>query len=146
MILSVTTLLLLIGVGIYFFFRTPIIAFSKLHIDSGEYIACNTNNPLVYFMVFCLPDALWYMSLLLVQTFFIEEKGWLNRFLVGVAISLPFLLETGQYFGGRGLPGSCSHVGRDTAQSECFGFCRVLEREKQPDDLRKVQITPVQIP
>ena len=99
MILSVTTLLLLIGVGIYFFFRTPIIAFSKLHIASGEYIVSNTNNPLVYFMVFCLPDALWYMSLLLVQTFFIEEKGWLNRLLVGIAVSLPFLLETGQYFG-----------------------------------------------
>ena len=99
MILSVTTLLLLIGVGIYFFFRTPIIAFSKLHIASGEYIVSNTNNPLVYFMVFCLPDALWYMSLLLVQIFFLKEKGWLNRLLVGIAVSLPFLLETGQYFG-----------------------------------------------
>ena len=98
-ILAVALLLILIGTGIYYYFRTPIIAFSKLHLDSGEYIACNTSNPLVYFMVYCLPDALWYMSLLLVQTFFLEEKGWLNRLLVGIAVSLPFLLEAGQYFG-----------------------------------------------
>ena len=99
-ILIVALLLILIGTGIYYFFRAPIIAFSKFRIASGEYIACNTNHPLVYFAVYCLPDALWYLSLLLVQTLFLKEKGWLNRFLVGVAVSLPFLWEVGQYFGG----------------------------------------------
>lgn len=92
-------LLLLIGAGIYFFFRTPIIAFTLFNIAPSEYMTSNTNNPFVYFMVFCLPDALWYMSLLLTQTLFFKEKGRLNRVLIGVAISLPFLLETGQYFG-----------------------------------------------
>ena len=92
-------LLLLIGTGIYFFFREPIIAFKLLHVTHNEYIACNTNNPFIYILVFCLPDALWYMSLLLVQTLFLKEKGEPNRILVGVAICLPFLLETGQYLG-----------------------------------------------
>lgn len=94
-----SVILLLVGTGIYFFFRTPIIAFTLFHIAPNEYISCDTNNPFFYFMVFCLPDALWYMSLLLVQTMFLKEKGWLNRLLIGVAVSLPFLLESGQYFG-----------------------------------------------
>ena len=92
-------LFLLAGTGIYYFFRSPIIAFELFHITPKEYIAGDTNNPFIYFMVFCLPDALWYMALLLTQTLFFNEKGWLNRILIGVAISLPFLLETGQYFG-----------------------------------------------
>ncbi len=91
--------LLVIGIGIYFFFRPPIIALAKLHIAQYEYTICNTRNPFIYFFVYCLPDALWYMSLLLVQTLFFERKGWLNRILIGTAISLPFLLETGQYLG-----------------------------------------------
>lgn len=92
-------LLLITGTGIYFFFRTPIIAFTQFHIAPDEYISSNTNNPLVYFAVFCLPDALWYMSLLLIQTIFLKEKGWLNRLLVAIAVSLPFLLEIFQYYG-----------------------------------------------
>ncbi len=97
-ILLVALLLLLIGAGIYFFFRTSIIAFSLCNIAPNEYNAGNTNNPFIYFLIFCLPDALWYMSLLLVQTLFLFERGWLNHILVGVAISLPFFWETGQYF------------------------------------------------
>lgn len=98
-ILSVAIVLLLIGTGIYFFFRSPIIAFTLFNVAPEEYIAGNTNNPFIYFAVFCLPDALWYMSLLLIQTIFLKEKGWLNRLLVAIAVSLPFLLEIGQYLG-----------------------------------------------
>ena len=98
-ILSGALLLLLIGTGIYYFFRSPIIAFILFNIAPDKYIVGNTNNPFIYFLVFCLPDALWYMSLLLIQTLFLKETGWPNRVLVGIAISLPFLLEAGQYFG-----------------------------------------------
>lgn len=90
---------LLLGTGIYYLFRTPIIAFAKLHITQVDIQIVNKDNPFIYFLIYCLPDALWYMSLLLVQTLFFKEKGWLNRLLVGTAISLSFLLETGQYFG-----------------------------------------------
>lgn len=98
-ILSLAVVCLLLGIGIYYFFRMPIIAFTKLHITQVEIQTVNKENPFIYFLIYCLPDALWYMSLLLVQTLFFEEKGWLNRLLVGTAISLPFLLEIGQYFG-----------------------------------------------
>ena len=98
-ILFLAIVLLLIGTGIYYFFRTPIIAFTKLNITQGEIQTINKDNLFIYFLVYCLPDALWYMSLLLVQTFFLKETGWLNRLLVGIAFSLPFLLEIGQYLG-----------------------------------------------
>lgn len=97
--LFLAVICLLAGTGIYYFFRTPIIAFAKLHITQVEIETINKVNPFLYFLIYCLPDALWYMSLLLVQSLFFEEKGWLNRLLVGTAISLPFLLEIGQYFG-----------------------------------------------
>lgn len=90
--------LLVVGCGIYFFYRTPIIAFNLFHV-SNEYMSCNTQNLFIYFVVYCLPDALWYMSLLLVQLLFLKETGWLNRLLIAIAFSLPFLLETGQYIG-----------------------------------------------
>lgn len=96
-VLLLAFLLLLGGAMIYVFFRKPIIAFTTLQFNSKESIICNTNNPIIYFGVFCLPDALWYLSLLLIQTFFLKEKGWLNILLVGIAISLPFLWEIGQY-------------------------------------------------
>lgn len=96
---AIALLLLLIGLSIYYFFRTPILAFTLFCIAPYEHIAINTNNTFYYFLVYCLPDALWYISLLLVQTLFLREKGWLNYMLVGIAISLPFLLETSQYYG-----------------------------------------------
>lgn len=98
-IYCVIALLLLLGLSIYYFFRKPILAFTLFRIAPCEHIAINTSNPFFYFVVYCLPDALWYMSLLLTQTFFQKETGWLNRLLLGIAISLPFLLETGQYYG-----------------------------------------------
>lgn len=98
-ILILVVVCLLLGTSIYYFFRMPIIAFAKLHITQVETQTVNKDNPFIYFLVYCLPDALWYMSLLLVQTLFFKEKGWLNRLLVVTAISLPFLLETCQYFG-----------------------------------------------
>lgn len=92
-------LLILAGTGIYYFFRSPIRVFSMFDIAPRGYIVSTATNPWLYWLIYCLPDALWYMSLLLVQNLFWKEKGWLNRLLIGLAISLPFLLEAGQYFG-----------------------------------------------
>lgn len=97
-ILTLSIVMLVAGSGIYYICRAPIIAFVQLHITNTEYVTCNIHKPFIYFLVYCLPDALWYMSLLLTQTFFLKETGWLNRLLVGIAISLPFLLEICQYF------------------------------------------------
>ncbi len=98
-ILLGATIMLLIGTSIYYCFRMPIMAFDIFHIYPKGLLGYNTDNPIIYFFAFCLPDALWYMSLLQIQSLFFEERGWLNRLLVDTAISLPFLLEMGQFFG-----------------------------------------------
>lgn len=98
-ICTIALICILLGTGIYYFFRTPIIIFTELHIVQSEILTINKENPFIYFFAYCLPDALWYISLLLVQTLFFEEKGRINRLLIGIAIFLPFLWETGQYLG-----------------------------------------------
>lgn len=97
-ILFVSIVLLMIGIGIYSIFRTPIRVFEVLGIPQYHIVVLDTKNPFNYFLVYCLPDALWYMSLLLLQTYFLAEKWVLNRLLIIIAIILPFLLEIFQYF------------------------------------------------
>ncbi len=98
-ILTISIILLLLGSGIYFIFRTPIRVFEMLRIRQyQDIVVLEISNPFNYFLVYCLPDALWYMSLLLLQTYFLVRKGLLNRLLVIIAIILPFLLEVFQYF------------------------------------------------
>ena len=96
--LLTSTILLLIGTGIYLVFRTPIRAFEILGIAKHQVVVLETQNLFNYFLVYCLPDALWYMSLLLLQTYFFTGKGLLNYLLIFIAIILPFLLEVFQYF------------------------------------------------
>ena len=79
-------------------FRTPIRAFEILGIAKHQVVVLETQNLFNYFLVYCLPDALWYMSLLLLQTYFFTGKGLLNYLLIFIAIILPFLLEVFQYF------------------------------------------------
>ena len=94
----VSIALLMIGTGIYFIFRTPIRVFEMLGITQYQIVVLETQNSFNYFLVFCSSDALWYMSLLLLQTFFLAGKGLVNRLLIVIAIILPFLLEMFQYF------------------------------------------------
>lgn len=79
-------------------FHEPILAFKFAEISQYQIVKLDTKNPFNYFLVYCLPDALWYMSLLLLQTYFLVGKGLLNRLLIIIAIILPFLLEIFQYF------------------------------------------------
>lgn len=94
----VSIALLMIGTGIYFIFRTPIRVFEMLGITQYQIVVLKTQNPFNYFLVYCFSDALWYMSLLLLQTSFLGGKRFLNRLLIIIAIVLPFLLEIFQYF------------------------------------------------
>lgn len=98
-VFCISIILLLIGTGIYFIFRTPIRVFEMIGMSQYKIVTLDTQNPFNYFLIYCLPDALWYISLLLVQTLFFEEKGRINRLLIGIAIILPFLWEIGQYLG-----------------------------------------------
>ena len=97
-ILVASIALLIIGAGVYFIFRTPIRVFEMLGITQYQIVVLETQNSFNYFLVFCSSDALWYMSLLLLQTFFLAGKGFVNRLLIIIAIILPFLLEMFQYF------------------------------------------------
>ena len=98
-VVVIATLLLLVGLGIYIFFRKPIIFFEVIGCKSMvPVVYLNVRNPLIYFLLFCVPDALWYMSLLLLQTSFLGGKRFLNRLLIIIAIVLPFLLEIFQHF------------------------------------------------
>ena len=97
-ILVASIALLIIGAGVYFIFRTPIRIFEMLGITQYQIVVLETQNSFNYFLVYCSSDALWYMSLLLLQTFFLTGKGFVNRFLIIIAILLPFLLEMFQYF------------------------------------------------
>lgn len=97
-ILVASIALLIIGAGVYFIFRTPIRIFEMLGIIQYQIVVLETQNSFNYFLVYCFSDALWYMSLLLLQTFFLAGKGFVNRLLIIIAILLPFLLEMFQYF------------------------------------------------
>lgn len=97
-ILVASIALLIIGAGVYFIFRTPIRVFEMLGITQYQIVVLKNQNPFNYFLVYCSSDALWYMSLLLLQTYFLTGKGFLNRLLIIIAIILPFLLEVFQYF------------------------------------------------
>lgn len=98
-VFCISIILLLIGTGIYFIFRTPIRVFEMIGMSQYKIVTLDTQNPFNYFLIYCLPDALWYMALLLPQIFFFLGKGRINRLLVGIAIILPFLWEIGQYLG-----------------------------------------------
>lgn len=98
-VFCISIILLLIGTGIYFIFRTPIRVFEMIGMSQYKIVTLDTQNPFNYFLIYCLPDALWYMALLLPQIFFFLGKGRINRLLIGIAIFLPFLWETGQYLG-----------------------------------------------
>lgn len=55
-------------------------------------------NPLIYFFLFCLPDVLWYLALLLLQLAFFEKDNLVSKiFLIGVIV-LPFAMEFLQKF------------------------------------------------
>lgn len=98
-ILCISAILLTIGGIIYILFRTPIIAFTQLNLNYERQIVFDVRNPFFYFLIFCLPDALWYMSLLLSQLLFVNKKGFVSRLLIYFAVASPFLLEIMQYFG-----------------------------------------------
>ena len=60
-------------------------------------IQYQNGNIFTYFLLFCLPDILWYIALLLVQAQFCNFNK-INKILFYFAASLPFIFEFLQYF------------------------------------------------
>lgn len=90
-----------LGGFIYLFFRQDIIAFGYLNSQVLDAIRRPVNvngNVLFNYFLFCVPDALWYLALLLLQ-FQYRQKCVASQVLLGGSILLPFLLEVLQYYG-----------------------------------------------
>ena len=94
--------LLLLGACIYLFFRQDVIFISWIEPDILNQIRIklleNRNNYFIYVLLYCVPDALWYAALLILQIPF-YRLGRLNKVLVHISIILPFAMEVLQYIG-----------------------------------------------
>ena len=99
----VALILLVTGSAIYATCRQDVILLAPLR--GTKFLEClkidiqhQKGNIFTYFLLFCLPDVLWYSALLLIQ------KQYYNQSIAGkgllyVAMALPFILEFMQYFG-----------------------------------------------
>ena len=67
---------------------------AKINVEV-DYTNCNL---FMYIILFCLPDALWYMALLIFQLE-LCSGGLLAKIVFGASIALPFVLEVLQRYG-----------------------------------------------
>jgi len=97
----IALLLLIVGAGIYATCRQNVAFLAPLHgtkflegikID----VHYRSGNIFAYFLLFCLPDVLWYIALLLVQLPF-YHRSRMNKMLFYAAATLPFLFEFLKY-------------------------------------------------
>ncbi len=95
------------GMLLYAVFRTDIWFVHQLGLDHFFHIHLNTDNPILYWLVYCLPDGLWYMALLLLQHRFTQKESLVSRWCLYAAVALPFLLEGMQAMGW--LFGTCDY-------------------------------------
>lgn len=104
--ICISLFLLLIGTIIYILFRQDVLflmyfpsnLLSKIKVDI-DYSSCSW---ITYFLIFCLPDALWYAALLIFQSG-LYEKSFIAKSLFVFSVSLPFIYElmqkTGMVYG-----------------------------------------------
>lgn len=92
---------LILGCLVYLLFRQDIVAI--YWIGNPEWIKSfginitTENNSFTYCLLYCLPDALWFFSLLVLQFQFHDNSIILSNILLYSTIALPFVLETLQY-------------------------------------------------
>lgn len=92
----IAILSLIIGAAIYALCRVDIL-FLEIIDDPFKYMKCIPNKSVIsYFIVYCLPDMLWYISLLLIQ-YKLGINLRASKIILYIAISLPFILEGLQY-------------------------------------------------
>lgn len=83
--------LFLLGCAFYLFFRSDVLAFNVLRIH--PFCFHHSKNILSNFLIYCLPDGLWFASLLFVQ---LGISSDMDVFMLLLCIVAPFLLEIGQ--------------------------------------------------
>ena len=84
---------LVLGAMLYVCCRINILFVDWLHLNNALYVRLDDGNPFVYWVVYCLPDALWYMALLLVQHQILLRDSLVSRLCVWIAVLLPFGIE-----------------------------------------------------
>ena len=98
----IALLLLVSGACIYttcrqdMFFLAPLHGTKFLELIKID-IRYQNGNIFTYFLLFCLPDVLWYIALLWLQVQF-YNRSISNKILFYFAAALPFILEFLQYF------------------------------------------------
>ena len=95
---------LITGVLLYATCRTDIWFVRQFHLDILPHTTPDTQNAFIYWLVFCLPDGLWYIALLLLQQQLTQRESVFSRICMYAAMALPFLLEGMQAIGW--LPGT----------------------------------------
>lgn len=86
------------GGAIYVIFRSNIIFFDWIpsaFIDTLNYGAQKDLSLVEYFIIYSLPDALWYGALLLTESCFLDSTTG-SKCIFGVGVLLPFALELAQ--------------------------------------------------
>ena len=97
----IALLLLIVGSGIYatcrqnVFFLVPFRGTKFLEWIKID-VHYQNGNIFTYFLLFCLPDVLWYIALLLLQIPF-YNRSRTNKIFFYVAASLPFIFEFLKY-------------------------------------------------
>lgn len=107
---TIGTITLLIGGLIYLIFRQDILALQ--YIKDCEWlksirVEIHSNSFFINWIIYSLPDALWYYSLLSFMIAF-YDKTIINRILFIIAVLLPFIWESLQYF--RVLSGTYDNI------------------------------------
>lgn len=94
--------LLLTGAFIYAIFRQDVVFLSKFSTYSLASIKVDIDYSTcilpTYLLIFCLPDALWYAALIIIQSELYEEST-ISKFILFISISLPFIYEAMQITG-----------------------------------------------
>lgn len=93
---------LIAGSLVYLFFRQDILAVHWIGnpkwIEPFRINIGYDENILTYCLLYCLSDALWFFSLLILQFQFYDRSVVLCKILLYLTIALPFVLEILQYF------------------------------------------------
>ncbi len=90
---------LLLGAMIYLLFRENIIFINLLKLNHVCHRHSLDESAFAYWFIYCFPDALWYISLILFQVVLSRYCESRCHVVWGITLALPFLLEFLQYLG-----------------------------------------------
>ena len=99
---------LVVGALLYALCRTDIWFVDSMHLNKIGAWHLPTDTVWGYWLVYCLPDGLWYLALLLVQQQMVYAKSVVSRAIFAAAIALPFVLEGLQ--AARLIPGTFDYM------------------------------------